>query len=182
MEHKHDFSSTQIHLPKDIGAAISRLAATIPEADLSEDGREDVPHVTVKYGLHTNNAADVRELLRDEPPTHVTFGKTSLFTADETKKDYDVVTVSVESPDLRHLNKVLSRALKVTDTHPTYKPHATVAYVKAGCGKKYADLADLEGKTAVVNTVHFSDKDGNKVPITLSGDPLEAAVKRSIGN
>lgn len=179
-EHKYDFSSTQINLPKSIGSVISAMAAKIPDADLSDDGREDEPHVTVKYGLHTNRAADVRELLSDEPPIRVRFGKTSLFLADECKKDYDVVKVSVESDDLHHLNKKISGALKVTDTHPTYKPHATIAYVKAGRGKKYDGLDDLDGREVTVNTVHFSDRDGNKHPITLNGDAVEGAIRRSI--
>lgn len=178
--HKHDFSSTQVHLPREIGAVIEQMGERIPVSDLSTDGREDVPHVTVKYGLHTNTPDDVRKVLADEPPIVLRFGETSLFDAAETKADYDVVKVSVESPDLHRLNKKISAALKVTDTHPTYKPHATVAYVKAGRGKKYIGLDNLVGREAKISTVYFSDKDGKKIPIALNGDRVESAIKRSL--
>lgn len=180
IEHKHKFSSTQIQLPKSIGAIMARLAAEIPDTELAQDGREDDHHVTVKYGLHTNQVADVRAILKDEPPVAVRFGKTSLFDSAETKNDYDVVKVVVESGDLKRLNAKISKALEVTDTYPTYKPHATIAYVKAGRGYKYSGRDDLVGEEVIVDTVYFSNKDGDKIPISLGGDRIESAIARSI--
>jgi hypothetical protein len=144
------------------------MAAQIPDADLANDGREDQPHVTVKFGLHTNNVADVRRVLAGEPPITVRLGKTSLFPAKEGAA-YDVVKVDVDSPDLHRLNKKIADALPHTDTHPTYKPHVTLAYVKPGAGKKYVGRTDLAGRTMTVGAVTFSGKDRQEIPIALSG-------------
>lgn len=165
----HEFSSTQVELPPSHAAAIRRLAESIPTADLAKDGREDKPHVTVKFGLHTDDVADVRRVLAGEAPIRLTLGKTSVFPASETGKDYDVVKVAVNSPDLHRLNAKLAGALEHTDTHPEYKPHATIAYVKAGLGKKYAGRTDLEGQSATLNAVTFSDKNRQHVSIPLEG-------------
>jgi 2'-5' RNA ligase len=163
-----DFSSTQIELPQEHADALRALAAKIPDEHLAEDGREDHPHVTVKFGLHTNDAEDVRKVLADEPPIKVRLGKTSLFPAKE-GADYDVVKADVDSPDLHRLNAKIAAALEHTDTHPEYKPHATLAYVKPGLGKQYEGDASLQGREATISAITFSGKDRTETTIPLSG-------------
>lgn len=162
---KHDYSSTQVDLPPETAKKITDLGARIPDADLAADGRETTPHITVKYGLHTNEASKIRELLKDQAPIAVTLGKTSLFEND----DADVVKVDVDSPELHALNKKIADALPHTDTHPDYTPHATVAYVKPGLGKKYAGDTSLDGHEITLNSLTFSNRDGEAVEIPLSG-------------
>ncbi len=171
----HKFSSTQVDLPAAIAAKLIALGRSIPDADLAEDGRETEVHVTVKYGLHTSDAEQVRKVLAGEPPVTLTLGKVSIFPAKETETQrggdqYDVVKVDIDSADLRRLNKRISDALPVTDTHPTYQPHATIAYVKPGLGKKYAGNPALAGQTATIDRIVFSSKDGKKTEIPL-GSP-----------
>ncbi len=162
----HEFSSTQVNLHGDAADALRRLAGRIPDAHLAEDGREDEPHVTVKYGLHTGNPDEVKRLLADEGPTiKLKLGKTSLFPANH-EEGFEVVKSDVESPDLHRLNKKIAR-LKHTDSHPSYQPHATVAYVKIGKGKQYAGDTSLNGKEVEVDHVIFSSKDGKKTKIYL---------------
>lgn len=179
-----EFSSTQIEIPAEHAAAVRSLAAKIPDADLAEDGREDRPHVTVKFGLHTNDAEEVRRVLAGEPPIKVRLGKTSLFPAKE-GADYDVVKVDVDSPDLHRLNAKIAGALKATDTHPEYKPHTTLAYVRPGLGKKYEGDASLEGREITVDAVTFSGKDRTETVIPLggqnAGDDIIAQIDSAIG-
>jgi N12 class adenine-specific DNA methylase/2'-5' RNA ligase len=166
------FSSTQVNLPateaKRVKGEGQRL---IPDSALAADGREEDPHITVKYGLHTENADAVRELLADEPPVKVKIGKTSIFAAKE-GADYDVVKLDVDSPDLHRLNAEIAKYLKVTDTHPEYKPHITLAYVKPGLGKRYEGrtLPDLTGKEITLDKVLFSSRNGDEVEIPLGGE------------
>ena len=167
-EPPREFSSTQIELPSGLASKITALAKTIPDSELGEDGREDKPHVTVKFGLHTDDVAEVRRVLVGEAPITVTLGKTSIFPAKD-GADYDVVKIDIDSPDLHRLNAKIAGALDNTDTHPTYKPHATIAYVKAGLGQKYVGRTDLEGKTVTLDAITFSGKDRSVVSIPLTG-------------
>jgi 2'-5' RNA ligase len=171
---EHKFSSTQVDLPEKESKEVRSLASKlIPESEVYTDpsddsyGYEEKPHVTVKYGLHTENAADVRRALANESPVEVKLGKVSIFPA-KGDAGYDVVKVDVESPALHALNKKISESLKVTDTHPEYKPHVTLAYVKKGQGQKYVGNNSLEGKTLKFDSITFSSSNGETVPISLA--------------
>lgn len=172
---KYDFSSTQVDLPKDVADKIRAFGRRIPDKDLAEDGREDTPHITVKYGLHGADPQPTREALAGEGPITVKLGKVTLFETD----DADVVKVDVESPDLHRLNKKIAESQPTTDTFPDYKPHITIAYVQKGKGKRYVGKGRLEGKTITLDTVTFSGRDGEIVQIPLSGAP---AVKGRTGD
>jgi hypothetical protein len=165
---EYDHSSTQVNLPSKTAAAIIKLGNKIPDEDLAENGREKEPHITVKYGLHGNDPDAVRKLLENEMPFDVEFGTTSYFPNGESGNG-DVVKVDVDSPALHALNKKIADALPNTETHPTYKPHATIAFVKPGLGKKYSGNGDLLGRKVRVSSVAFSDKNGNQTRIKLGG-------------
>lgn len=180
---RREFSSTQVNLPADVGKRVLDAGAKISDEDLIDKGRETEPHVTVKFGLHTNNVDDVRKVLANEPPIRVKLGKTSIFK----QPDFDVVKADVDSPDLHALNAKLAKALPNTETHPEYKPHVTLAYVKPGAGEKYVGMNDLEGTEIVLDKLDFSDQDRNHTEIPLTGkrtlgtqkpvDPKTAAVE-----
>lgn len=171
---KHKFSSTQVNLPAAAATKIQALAAKIPDEDISEHGRETEPHITVKYGLTTSDAEKVREVLKDEPPVTVTFGATSHF-ADVEDGTADAVKVDIDSADLRRLNAKIAEALDTPgDTHPSYKPHATVAYVKPGLGTKYDGDETLKGQEVTLDRIVFSSKTGEQIEIPLTGKAAAA--------
>lgn len=181
MAKEHDYSSTQVHLPPKHAKAIQDYAADINPDDLHEtETNDDVPHITVKYGLHTDDHRDVEKILEPMAPARATLGTTSLFENDD--KDYDVLKIDVASDDLAALNKAVADGTEHTDTFPEYHPHATVAYLKKGRGKNYVGQDVLGKIPATVNfdTVHFSGKDGRKVPISLTGDRTEQAITHAI--
>lgn len=164
----HEFSSTQVNLPKDVSNQVVNFGKSlIKKEDLAEDGYETEPHITVKFGLHTNDVADVSQILAGEKPFEAKLGKTSIFPASENGNNYDVVKIDIESAELHRLNKLIADNTDVTDSHPTYKPHLTLAYVKAGTGKNYVGGNELEGKTIKFDSITFSDKNRNKVSIPL---------------
>lgn len=164
----YDYSSTQLNLPSEAAADIKSLGARIPDEHLAEKGREESPHITVKYGLHGKPLRKVRELMADEGPVTVKMGKTSHFPASESGNG-DVVKVDIDSPDLHRLNKKIASALPNTETHPKYQPHATIAYVKPGMGEKYSGNDALAGQEWVLHHLTFSGKDGKQVDIPLRG-------------
>jgi SPP1 gp7 family putative phage head morphogenesis protein len=171
-EPPHEFSCLLFNLPGDLGFQVRQLGDMIPEEDLALDGREKNPHVTIKFGLHTNDPEEVRQAIQDLKPVAIQIGKASIFQGkgEEGKPAYDVLKLEVESSSLHDLNNNVSQRLECTDTHPEYKPHITIAYVKPGLGEYYANkLNTLEGETAVFNKAIFSDKQRNWHPIKLLG-------------
>lgn len=167
------FSSTQIDLHGELRRRVLDLANRILDGDLAEDGVETDPHVTVRWGLHGDDPEAVQELLHAERPVRIRLGKTSIFPANEARaqrggSQHDVVKIDVDSPDLHRLNALLGE-LPHTDTHPEYKPHVTLAYVRPGAGEKYAGLDVLEGEEFAADEITFSPAEGPKTKVWLNG-------------
>jgi 2'-5' RNA ligase len=162
---EHKFSSTQANLPKDLADEITAFGRRIPDSDLADNGRETTPHITLKYGLHGWDPKIAQAALAGEGPVKVRFGKVSLFQND----DADVVKVDIDSPDLHRLNRKIADAHPNTESHPTYEPHTTIAYVRPGQGRKYAGSNFLEGQTLTLDRITFSGRDGKQVEIPLTG-------------
>lgn len=142
------------------------MGATIAPEDLGDDGVETEPHVTVRYGLHDSDPAGVRPIVANHPPIAGKLGRVGCFYGAESGKPYDVLFVGVDSPGLHRLNAALA-TLPHTDTHPGYKPHATLAYVKAGLGAKYRTAMGGVSESFVAPSVEFSNPDKQKETIPL---------------
>lgn len=150
-----EYASTQINIPDEVMPAITELQNSIPETDLAEKGLEDKPHITIKFGIHDDDPKPVKQLVKNFGPIDVTFGETTIFSSDK----YDVLVVGVDSDDLHTLNKKIKDGVECTDTHPTYKPHLTIAYLKSGKGEKYKGRDDLAGTSFSTSQIMFSTKD-----------------------
>lgn len=170
----HEYSCLLFNLPGDLAFEVRQLAEQIPHEDLAEDGRELNPHITIKFGLHTDDTEEVRQAIQDLKPVPIQIGKASIFQGtdkDTGKPTHDVVKLDVESSALHDLNNNVSKRLECTDTHPEYKPHITLAYVKPGLGEYYAKRLNLlEGKVAVFDRAIFSNKRREWNPIKLLGE------------
>lgn len=167
----HKFSSTQIDL-RDAGRDVSfapqilQMAASIPDEELAEDGRETNPHITIKFGIHTNDPEEVRRVVEGFGLIQYRLGKSSIFPASE-KSPFDVIKIDVDSDDLHRLNELISSKLECTDTHPEYHPHVTLAYVKSGLGEKYAGKFDFGGSQNSTQNIFFSNKLREPTKISL---------------
>lgn len=154
---------------------MDKLGKMIPDRELAAEGRETEPHVTCRWGLHFHTPSmKLRTALRDFGPITVTLGKTSLFTGG---KDGDVLKIDVASPDLHKMYAMIGRILPVHTTFPVYHPHATIAYLKPGMGKKYAGNTSLSGTKITFSSAVFSGKDGYKENLPL-GMPASAFRSR----
>lgn len=161
-EPERKFASTQVDLPKPLADKVRALGASIPDELLAKDGREDNPHATVRFGFHSDDPEPVHRLLASEPAANLTLGPLDLFRAPE----HDVLIAPVESPDLHRLNGKLGE-LEHTDTHPEYKPHVTIAYLKPGEGEQFVGHRALAGEKASIDKVTFSgsDKVDHEIPL-----------------
>jgi 2'-5' RNA ligase len=167
---EHSYASTQVNLDGDFRDVVLAVANGIPDEDLAEDGQELEPHITLKYGLHDDNPNALMALLRDATPIEVTFGTSSFWSTPE----YDVVKIDVVSKDLQKLNTLLTNRLANTETQDAYRPHVTVAYVRPGCGVKYAGVSSLAGMTACFSEITFSSSDDVITVITLAQERMAA--------
>lgn len=160
----YKFSSTQVALPPDLSQKIMAYGKQIvKDQDLADDGRDEHPHITIKYGLHTNDPKEVARALRGVGPIKYKLGAVSKFEAAE----YDVLKIAVISDDLRRVNMRLRKLLKCTDTHPIYNPHVTIAYVRKGFPlPRPSDVFD--GATGVADVVEFSAKNGKMHKLKLA--------------
>lgn len=174
-----EFSSSQVALDAAEASEVRSVANTlIDAADIDPvDGLETRPHITVKYGLHTAEAADLAPILSGEGPATAKVEGIEIFEND-TK---DVVVLRVSSPDLDRLNKTIGKNLEVTDTYPDYKPHITLGYVKKGTGQKYRGAkTGLEGRELTFSAVEFSGKDRSITPIALNATRTGAAPETGV--
>jgi 2'-5' RNA ligase len=134
----------------------------IDPADIYDDetkdyGLEHNPHVTLLYGLKNeisvNYLKDYLGYLTSN--IEIKLVGISIFEND----NYDVVKFTVESDDLKQINKKLNK-LPNKQTYPEYVPHITIAYVKPSQGKKY--VKKLSNPTTIdANTFIYSDGDKN---------------------
>lgn len=99
-------------------------------------GLEDKPHVTLLFGFH-DDEPDIAERLEKELPTKGPIKAKIVGISFFETPDYDVVKFDVESPALAKLNTWCKDNFDYTSAHKVYHPHATIAYVKKGMGKKY---------------------------------------------
>ncbi len=168
----HDYSSVQVRLPDDIAGEIRSFAAWIPDEEIyteeGEDyGRAEIPHITVRYGIGTDDLSQIAPAFKDIGPITGTIGTISTFTNSE---DYDVIKSSIESPDLEKANKAVGDTVDLPgETFKDYKPHVTIAYVKKGEGQKYVGMYPFDGRRRkfTIDQAEFSTRTGESHFIKL---------------
>lgn len=162
-----------------------KIAAGIDKKDLkpeeakahngqtADDGIEHESYITARWGLHFQTPSTrLRNALKDFGPVTVTLGKTSLFTGG----DADVLKIDVDSSDLHRLYALVGRIVPTHTTFPVYRPHATIAYVRKGAGKKYAGNTALAGTKLTVDSLLFSGKKNHRETLPL-GHPTPAPYR-----
>lgn len=167
---EHEFSTTHVLIPNNIAKLILNWSnINVPEHDLYYDpddgslGREDEIHVTVKYGLHTNNPDEIKKIVSGFGPVTLKLGKMHLFKSSHN----DVLVIKIESSDLKELNALISDNLEYTDSHPVYIPHLTIAYLKKGTGDKFSNSDRFEGDEAEIKEIEFVSKQSDATIIKL---------------
>lgn len=167
---KNSFSNTHVSVPEHISRKVQKWSEVhIPDTKVYSDpddpsfGRERDSHVTVKFGLHTNNPDDVTKIVSDFGDLMITLGKISKFSSDQ----YDVIKIDVQSEDLCKLNSLISDKLKCTDTHPTYQPHLTISYVQKNSCDDLLGCSDFSGLQWTTSEIEFSSQDNNLTKIAL---------------
>ena len=121
----------------DFPPLIKNIHDGIDDEDIAHEagGLEDNTHVTILYGLHDGVKPDAVKSCISEIQK-VKLKGLSVFEC----KDFDVLKFDVEAPGLIESNAKLRDTVPYTNKFTDYKPHVTVAYLKAGTGSKYASM------------------------------------------
>lgn len=135
MKYEYNCLMAEFDIP-DWGDLVKQLIdpTDIYDNDDHEYGLELDPHTTILWGI----APDVKlTSFQKKLPAPINISidcsAISIFESDE----YDVVKFDINSPILHKIHNELIKIVPNTQTFPTYVPHMTIAYVKAGTGKKY---------------------------------------------
>ncbi|MBA4187581.1 MAG: hypothetical protein C0467_06135 [Planctomycetaceae bacterium] len=166
----HSFASVHTPLTGRAAFEVLSLARSIRPEDLAEGGCETEPHVTVLYGLHSDDPDDVLPILRLAKPIALRLGHVSVFPGPER----DVLKVDVVSEDLRRLNAALA-GLPHTNDFPEYQPHATIAYLRPGLGAEYAARMRPVDLDVIMDRIVFSDRASQQVVVPLRTGVAEDA-------
>lgn len=147
----------------------NEISSKIKSEDIYNDeedsfGVEDRPHVTVLYGLKPKVPDDyIRKTVQKVRPIPIKIMGTSIFE----NEDFDVLKFDVESSYLRKLNEAF-QMFPHEKTHPNYKPHMTISYLKSGVGPKYSDFCkSISGEAFVSHKFVYSKVDGQKIKFNL---------------
>lgn len=171
MKHtQYEYSSTHIVLPPDLAKKVIGWGKeNIPDDMLFVDpenptfGREDDPHVTVLYGIHSDSPTECAKALRPAANAYVALGRMDMFTNDS----FDVLFISIFSPDLKKLNSRLINSVEYTNKYDEYHPHCTIAYLKKGEAKQFKNDKQFVGEHFFTKEIVFSSKNGKKSMISL---------------
>jgi 2'-5' RNA ligase len=168
---KYDYSSLLVEPPEEIADnVISWGWDHVPNESVFLDpkdpsfGREDDPHITLIYGIHTDILKEVSDLFVKEKEFECKLGKVDMFTKSD---KFDVLIVSVECEELHRLNSKMRRNLEATESYPVYVPHITICYLKKGHAKQYIGSDAFVDEKFNINKIFFSSKTGEKTPIKL---------------
>lgn len=100
-------------------------------------GLEIEPHTTLMFGLHLDEVKheDVIKWFEGIKKFKGKLTDITIFENDDA--EYDVVKFDVKAKKLEEFRKEVEKKFPNTQTFDEYHPHATLAYVKKGKGKKY---------------------------------------------
>lgn len=172
-------------LPEPVAKRVRAFAALIPDEDIyetadGEHGREEHCHITIKYGLHTDDGQLVADVVSSQYVVGAKLGRMSVFENDK----YVVLKIDVDSPEIHALNQYVSDMFEVTDGFPVYHPHVTVAYLRKGCDwRKY--VCDLfHGTQVYFDMLLFSSATDVEtlVPLKQAQNQKVARIARRVAN
>lgn len=149
------------------------IISRIKDNDLFGYGRENNPHVTLLYGFKSDVTYETIEpLLSELKPIDIYVKGISIFNSNP---EYDVVKFDVElTSELKATREVFEK-LPHVKMFDEYRPHITIAYVKAGEGQKY--VKEFKNRIRLRSGKFvFQDKNKNRVEydVTQISDLVES--------
>ena len=170
---KYKHGNTQANIPEGSEAhtALETARARISNSDLAGKGKEvDGNHVTVRYGIQSDDTEGIKKYLASLSPFEAKLGKTAVFPPSDSSDGAAVVHAPIESPELQTINAEIEKHGDFAKSNfPEYRPHATIAFVKPDKADRYANMLVTKGQKFPVNEIAITDKNGKQTVVRLEG-------------
>lgn len=153
-------------LPDHIKDAHQGIAGKVPQPDCAKDGRVDEPQGVIMTGLKCK-AADLAKCLNGQAPVIAKCGKTATVPTGDGR---DLIHVPLGGSDMDGLRQKLM-SLQHLDSNAT--PHIPVVYTHDGKGEQYKDMDDMDGMSCAMDSLDFTDEDGDKCKCYLTGKAVK---------
>lgn len=167
----HKYSCAMLNLSDELADIIKQWGRkNIPSdclyinLDDGIEGYEDIPHVTIKYGLHDADPDNLTRLVDGFGPINIELANIDVF---NNNPNFDVLKININSDKLHELNKIICNNMHFTDKFPIYIPHATLAYIKKGTCVNLIDSMDFNKLVDIVNEIYFTSRSGDEFYIKL---------------
>lgn len=164
----YDYASVSIEVPEPLATEIINWGMEhVPDKNLTQGsgtGREDEMHITILYGIHSDNPAKIKKLMANQESIEIELGEVELFC---NNPKYDVIVIDISSDRLNELNKKLKDNVGHTERYGLYQPHITIAYVKKGKGHDLEGSKRFKGMKFNASAVLFSPRIGSKEYIAI---------------
>ncbi len=172
-EHVHKFGNTQLDIADGEAAeALEALRTLIDDADCAGQGKNvEGNHITIRYGLDSDEHAGIADYFARCSPFEVTLGKVEMFPPSKHSDNAAVLKVPVFSDELHKMNDELAQQGSFIEPTFDYNPHATVAYVKPEAAFKYVGLPLAHGKRLSATGATISKRDGTSLFVKFEGQP-----------
>lgn len=182
---KYQHGSTQANIPSgsDAANALATARDRIAPSDLMGKGKETEAHVTVRYGIQSDDVEGVKKYLASLAPFEATLGKTDKFAPSEHSEGAAVIIAPIESPELHKINAELEKHGDFTEpSFKKYVPHATLAYVDPAKADRYVGMSVTQGKKFPIHEIAITDKHGAQQVVKLGGkaEPKFTVTKTDI--
>lgn len=154
------FKKTQTSIPD------AHVYAAHPYQTDFPDGREQVPHTTVLFGLENeNDLFPLRSYFKEQEPFKFRIGPIKAFR--NADKPYDVLVAEIQSEDLERHHWHIRDNFRTKTSFPDYKPHLTLAYIQKNTCQDLEGSHDWQGQEYRCPVVKFSHRDDFRVDLPL---------------
>ena len=130
---EYQYNNLQLNFDDEISAVIREYGMKIPDKLLAPAGREDEPHITLRYGIYDCELNKIRNLIEGFGPIIVTLGDVTVFK----NVDCDVLKIDVQGGELYRMRALLNNNIKYTGDFPDFMPHVTIAFLQPGTGEQF---------------------------------------------
>ena len=168
----YEFSSVLVNLSwnEELNRRVyGTFVRQINPEDLAPGGIERDLHITVVFGLHTNDADAVKEIIQGfkEHFIDIKLGTIDYFNPGPASNGNYPLKINVQSFALEAIRKELLENFEATITFPKYEPHITIAYLKQNPNKYIRKEGIGRMEPFSVSEVVFADKMGAQTRIPL---------------